>query len=55
MIVISQHSVHNHWVMAEVDWALGFARPIVAVQLDSHGWGDVLRELGRVNESHCDT
>ena len=51
MVVISKGSIRNSWVLAEVEWALDNARPILAVRFGSYEWSDLIGELGRVSES----
>jgi hypothetical protein len=41
MVVVSQNSVGNAWVRAEVEWALRHHRPIIAVLIDD----SILAEL----------
>ena len=45
MVVISERSIGNEWVLAEVEWAIEKARPILAVRLDEHGWPDITSRL----------
>ena len=45
MVVISERSVSNAWVQAEVEWALERSRPIIAVRLDRCGWDDLINVL----------
>jgi TIR domain len=50
MVVISERSMSNPWVMAEAEWALDNSRPILAVRLDCHEWKDFMVGLGHVCE-----
>jgi hypothetical protein len=36
----------SSWVQAEVEWAIGRSRPIIAVQFDRHHWKDLLEAIG---------
>ena len=45
MVVISEMSVVNEWVHAEVEWALERSRPILAVRLDHCNWEDMVQVL----------
>jgi TIR domain len=45
MIVISENSIANEWVQAEVEWALEHSRPILAIRLGRWGWTDLLGAL----------
>jgi hypothetical protein len=45
MVVISERSVSNAWVQAEVEWALERSRPIIAIRLDRCGWDDLINVL----------
>jgi hypothetical protein len=45
MVVISQLSIANEWVQAEIEWALERSRPILAVHLEELGWDDLFRML----------
>jgi TIR domain len=45
MVVISEMSVVNEWVHAEVEWALERSRPILAVRLDHCTWKDMVQVL----------
>jgi hypothetical protein len=45
MVVISERSISNTWVQAEVEWALERSRPIIAVRLDRCGWDDLIGVL----------
>jgi hypothetical protein len=51
MVVISEHSIANEWVVAEVEWAIKRKRPIVAVRLDAHEWTEIVQRLGLTVEA----
>lgn len=46
MVVISERSVSNPWVVAEVEWAVDNSRPVLASRFDSHGWKDLKDAIG---------
>jgi hypothetical protein len=46
MVVISERSVSNPWVVAEVEWAVNNSRPILASRFDSYGWKDLMYAIG---------
>ena len=46
MVVISERSVSNAWVMAEVEWAVDNSRPVLASRFDSYGWKDLMDAIG---------
>jgi hypothetical protein len=45
MVVISEHSIANEWVQAEVEWALERSQPILAVRIDGYSWNDLIQML----------
>jgi hypothetical protein len=45
LLVISDNSLVNLWVQAEVEWALNHTRPLLVVRLDHHTWQDFLHKL----------
>lgn len=45
MVVISEASIANLWVQAEVEWAIERSRPILAVSLDGRGWLELISAL----------
>jgi hypothetical protein len=51
MVVISEHSIVNEWVVAEVEWAIRRNRPMVAVRLDAHEWTEIVQRLGLTPEA----
>jgi len=46
MVVISERSVRNPWVVAEVEWAVDNSRPILVSSFDGRGWKDLLGSIG---------
>ena len=46
MVVISERSVSNPWVVAEGEWALDNSRPVLASRFDSYGWKDLMDAIG---------
>ena len=46
MVVISERSVRNPWVVAEVEWAVDNSRPILASRFDSYGWKNLMNSIG---------
>ena len=46
MVVISERSVSNSWVVAEVEWAVDNSRPVLASRFDSYGWKDLMDAIG---------
>jgi hypothetical protein len=56
MVAITAASIANPWVLAEVEWAMGRSRPIIAVQFDQHRWNDLVEAIGSAqttNPSIC--
>jgi TIR domain len=51
MVVISQQSISNAWVLAEVEWALEHRRPVLAVRFDDCEWKDFMHALGSLYDS----
>lgn len=45
LVVISEISVRNLWVQAEVEWALERSRPVLAACFDHKAWHHLLHEL----------
>jgi hypothetical protein len=45
IVIISERSITNEWVLAEVEWALDHGRPILAVELDECCWKDIVERL----------
>jgi hypothetical protein len=49
LLVLSQASLGNEWVHAEVEWALERSRAVLVARLDESGW-DALRHQVRLSE-----
>lgn len=45
MVVISEASIINEWVQAEVEWALKRSRPVLAVRFGACDWNDLVHML----------
>jgi hypothetical protein len=45
LVVISERSLANEWVLAETEWAMDRSRPMIAIRLDKWNWSDLVRLL----------